>query len=170
MVKIMGKGAIVLGLIGLLIGAGGLTFGIIAWSTINTEMNINNSWYDENNGPFSITPPFTVLEIPNLNVTFDLNRPASVYLSFTCHALITAASGYSTAFFYFAIDGVLLTSPSNRVGTFQGGSTNDYYSVTLQHLIEVMAAGSHNITVRVSTDNTGNVLTYMTLYVHTFTP
>ena len=32
----MGKGGVVLGLIGILIGAGGLVFGFIAWSSLNT--------------------------------------------------------------------------------------------------------------------------------------
>ena len=166
----MGKGGTVLGLIGILIGASGLSFGVIAWSIINTETNLNNSWYEQDDGPYTITPPFTVVEIPNFNVTFELSGPASVYLSFTCQATTIATSGYSTAFFYFGIDGVLLNSPSKRVGTFLGGSTNDIYSVSLQHLIEDMAAGSHIITIRVSTDYTGNFLTYMTLYVHTFAP
>ena len=166
----MGKGAAVLGLIGILIGTGGLTFGIIGWSSSLNFNNLNNTFYSQNDGPFAINPAFTVLKIPNLNVSFTLSSSASVYLSFTCHASITAASGSSTAFFYFAIDGILYNTIYNRVGTYQGGSTTDLFAVHLQHVITSMATGSHNITIRVSTDNTGNFLTDMTLYVQTFAP
>jgi hypothetical protein len=166
----MGKGGTVLEIIAILIGAGGLTFCLISWTSVQKINNLSNVLYSKNDGPYTINPAFTVLEVPNLNVSFDLSAPASVYLSFNCRASITAASGYSTAFFFFAIDGDLVNSPASRVGNYQGGSTNDYYSVSLQHLIESMVAGYHNVTVRVSSENTVNVLTYMTLYVQTFAP
>jgi len=169
----MKKGGVILGLIGILIGAGGLTIGFIGWSstiTMQTELDMNNAYYTKNNGPYAITPAFIELEIPNLNVTFELSSSASVYLLFTCHASITAASGYSTVFFYFGIDGVHLGSPANRVGNYQGNSTNDYFSVSLQHVIENMPAGSHNVSIRVLTDKIGNMLNYMTLFVQTFAP
>lgn len=173
----MGKSGAILGLIGILIGAGGFAIGFIAWSsmtTIQTELdyfeNINNALYTKNEGPYTVTPAFTVLENPNLNITFELSSIASVYLSFTCHAEITTSSATSSVFFFFSIDGVDLTSIVNRVGNFQGGSTNDYFSVNLQHLIENMAAGSHNVSIKVSSESTANVLTYMTLYIQTFAP
>jgi len=164
----MGKAGPVLGLIGILLGAGGLIFGFINLSSNQSIENLTNTLYDENDGPFSINPAFTVLEIPNLNVSFTLGTPASAYLSFTCHASITASTGHSSAFVFFAIDGVNFDTIHNRVGTFQGGSTTDYYSVNLQYLIKNLAAGSHNVTIRVSSDNTGNFLSDMTLYVQTF--
>jgi len=169
----MGKGGAILGLIGILIGAGGLTMGFIAWSsmiTMQTELNINNALYSKNDGPYTVTPAFTVLEIPNLNITFELSSIASVYLSFTCYAEITTSSGTSSVFFFFSVDGVDLPSPVNRVGNFQGGSTEDYFSVNLQHLIVNMAAGSHNVSIQVSSESIANVLTYMTLYIQTFAP
>jgi len=169
----MGKGGTILALIGILIGAGGLTFGLIAWSsttTIQTDLNLNNALYSKNDGPFIVTPAATVLEIPNLNVSFDLSSITTVYLSFTCLASIAATPGYSSVFFMFAVDGVLLSSPTTRVGNFQGGSSIDYFSVNLQHVIENMATGSHNVTIRVSSEVTGNVITQMTLYFQSFAP
>ena len=173
----MGKGGAILGLIGILIGAGGLAMGFIAWNSMTTIQaqldsfeNPINTFYTKNDGPYTVTPDHTVLEIPNLNITFELSSIATMYLSFTCHAEITTSSVYSSVFFFFSVDGVNLLSPANRVGNNQGGSTNDYYSVNLQHLIENMAVGSHNVSVKVSSEDTVNVLTYMTLYVQTFAP
>jgi hypothetical protein len=167
------KGGTILGLIGILIGAGGFTIGFIAWSsttTIQTELNINNALYSKNDGPYNVAPAAVVLEIPNLNITFDLSSISTIYLSFTCIAAITSAPSFSSVFFIFAVDGVLLSSPTTRVGTYQGGSTTDYFAVNLQHLIENMAAGSHNVTVRVSSEVTTNILTQMTLYFQSFAP
>jgi hypothetical protein len=173
----MGKGGTILGLIGILIGAGGLAIGFIAWSSmtaIQTELNnydsIHNTFYTNNSGPYTVTPAFTVLEIPNLNITFELSTPASIYLSFACYAEITPSGGTSSVFFFFNIDGVDILSTISRVGSFQGGSTDDYFSVNLQLVIENMAMGSHNVSVSVSTEATVNVLSYMTLYIRTFSP
>lgn len=169
----MAKAGTILGLIGILIGAGGLTFGLIAWSsttTIQTEFNLNNVLYSKNDGPFDVTPSATVLEIPNLNITFDLSSMTTVYISFTCIASVTSSGSFSSVFFMFAVDGVLLSSPTTRVGNFQGGSTTDYFSVNLQHIIESMAAGSHNVTIRVSSEVATNSLTQMTLYLQSFAP
>ena len=171
----MGKGGTILGLIGILIGAGGLAMGYFAWSsmtTLQTQLNsfenTNNSWYTKYDGPYPVTPEHTVLEIPNLNITFELSVISSVYLSFTCNAEITTDPSYSRLFFFFRVDGVNLTSPRSFVGNFNGGSTRDYFSVNLQHLIENMAAGSHNVSVGVSSDGTANTLEYMTLNIQTF--
>jgi hypothetical protein len=173
----MGKGGAILGLIGILIGAGGFAMGFIAWSsmtTMQTELdsfeNFNNALYTKNDGPYTVTPATTVLEIPNLNITFELSSNASAYLSFTCHAEITTSPVYSSVWFFFNVDGVDLSSPKNRVGNNQGGSTTDYFSVNLDHLIENMAVGSHNVSIKVSSESTANVLTYMTLYIQTFAP
>jgi len=173
----MGKGGTILGLIGILIGAGGFALGFIAWSSMTTMQtqldsfeNLNNALYTKNDGPYTITPATTVLEIPNLNITFELSSNASVHLSFTCHAEITPSSVYSSVWFFFSVDGVDLLSPKNRVGNFQGGSSEEYFSVNLQHVIENMAVGSHNVSIKVSSESTANVLTFMTLYIQTFAP
>jgi hypothetical protein len=169
-VKKLGKGGTVLGIIGILIGASGLIFGIWIWSSSQNNSNPNKVYYSANDGPFSITPETTILEIPNLNVSFSLSSPASVYLSFTCHASIAATTGLTNAFFFFTIDGVNFDTIFNRVGTQNGGSTTIYhFAVHLQHVIESMAAGTHNVTVRVSKDHAfDSELSDMTLCAQTF--
>lgn len=167
----MGKGGTVLGLIGIIIGAGGLVFGYMAWSSIDTsQTNLvgNDAWYSIKSGPFTVTPAYTVIELSILNVSFELDYIASIYLSFTCRAEINPGVSYSSIFFFFKVDDVDIINPSSRVGNNQGGSTSDYFSVNLQHFIENMAAGSHNVTLEVSTESAGGLLREMTLFVQSF--
>jgi hypothetical protein len=167
----MGKGSAILGIIGILIGAGGLVFGFLAWDSvrkIQTNQKVNEVWYAENNGPFTVTPAFTVIELSFLNITFELDSESSVYFSFTCWAEITPDVSYSSIFFFFRMDGANIVNPFTRVGNNQGGSSNDYFSVSLQHFIENLVAGSHNITLGVSTESAGGILTDMTLFVQSY--
>ena len=171
----MGKGGVVLGLIGILIGAGGLVFGYIAWSSLNTiQTQIENSenieaWYTIDNSTYNVAPAATVLELVNNTISFELTSAASVYMSFTCKAEIFTFAGTSSIFFFFKVDGVILTSPMTEVGNLNGGSTQDYFAVNLQHFIESMTAGSHNITVLVSSATDLNYISEKTLVVQSST-
>jgi len=108
------------------------------------------------------------LEIPNLIVIFTLESNESIYLSFTCRASIFPSSGHSRVFIYFKLDGQLITEPSTQVGNYYGGSLGDSLSVNLQHFIENIGAGSHNITMAVSTTNPSNYLNEMSIFVQNF--
>ncbi|MFW9901895.1 MAG: hypothetical protein ACFFDY_11545 [Candidatus Thorarchaeota archaeon] len=169
----MGKGGVVLGLIGILIGAGGLVFGFIAWSSLNTiqtqiDENIE-TWYTIDNSTYNVAPAATVLELINNTISFELTSTASVYMSFTCKAEIFPSGGTSSVFFFFKVDGVILTSPMTEVGNLNGGSTEDYFAVHIQHFIESMTAGSHNITVLVSSGIDLNYISEKTLFVQSST-
>ena len=169
----MGKGGVVLGLIGILIGAGGLVFGFIAWSSLNTiqtqiDKNIE-TWYTIDNSTYEVAPAATVLELINNTISFELTSTASVYMSFTCKAEIFPSVGTSSVFFFFKVDGVILISPMTEVGNLNGGSTEDYFAVNIQHFIESMTAGSHNISVLVSSGISGNKISEKTLFVQSST-
>jgi hypothetical protein len=167
----MEKGGVVLGLIGILIGAGGFVFGVIAWSSLNTIQtqidNVNNieTWYNSDNTTFAVSPSATVLELTNLTISFELTSTASVYMSFTCMAEIQPLGGTSAVFFLFKVDGVLLTSPAIYVGTVNAGTTVEFFSVNLQHNLENMNSGIHTITPQVSSNTNVNSITEMALFV-----
>ncbi|MBY8985517.1 MAG: hypothetical protein KGD65_10635 [Candidatus Lokiarchaeota archaeon] len=61
----MGKGGTILGLIGLILGAGGIGLGGFAWLSVSTlENQIVNigeqtTWYKENETTFQCNPPNT---------------------------------------------------------------------------------------------------------------
>ena len=167
----MGKGGVILGIIGILIGAGGLVFGFIAWNSVNslqTNQIGTDVWYTENDGPFTVTPAYTVIELSVINITFELDSVSSIYLSFACRATVYPILGYSSIFFFFILDGVNIDHPASRVGNYQGGSTRDYFSVSLQHFIEDLAIGNHNVTLGVSTEYAGGILTDMTLFMQSY--
>ncbi|KKL95639.1 hypothetical protein LCGC14_1852570 [marine sediment metagenome] len=175
----MGKGGKVLALIAILIGAGGLAFGFFAWNSVNklqTELDniesLNNVWYNKSIGVFTLTPAFTWLEIPNLIVKFTLESNASIYLSFTGRATVFSDLDYSRVLFSFKIDGEQITDPMAMVGTYEGGSTSVHFSVHLQHFIENMGAGSHNVTIFVIQWNTvlPPYLRENSIFVQSFAP
>ena len=172
----MGKGGVVLGLIGILIGAGGLVFGFIAWSSLNTiqtqigDTGNVDTWYVTDYTTFPVSPAATVLELTNLTISFELTSAASVYMSFTCQTKISdPGSGTYSVFFLFKVDGVRLDNPVAQVGSTNSGSSTDYFSVNLQHSIENMIAGSHNVTVEVSSGTDVNEISEMTLFVQSTT-
>ena len=136
---------------------------------LNATQGISDAWYDVDFNVFTVTPAFTLLELSNLVVLFESTSNASVVLSFTCLAKISLIAGFSQVFFYFKVDGVRLDHPTTNVGYYQGGSTTEYFSVNLQHFIENMAAGNHNVTMEVSTQNPVNEISEMTLLVQSFT-
>ena len=169
----MGKAGTVLGLIGILLGAGGLVFGFIAWSSLQTQVgngeNID-TWYTIDNTTFTVSPAVTVLELVNNTISFELTSTASVYMSFTCSAVIFPSGIISSIFFFFKVDGEYLDNVlKTEVGSNNGGSTEDYFSVHLQHFIENMNAGSHNITVCVSSGTDVNKISDKMLFVQSFT-
>ena len=91
-------------------------------------------------------------------------------MSFTCQAKISdPGSGTYSVFFLFKVDGVRLDNPVAQVGSTNSGSSTDYFSVNLQHSIENMIAGSHNVTVEVSSGTPVNEISEMTLFVQSFT-
>jgi hypothetical protein len=55
-----------------------------------------------------------------------------------------------------------------EVGNLNGGSTEDYFAVNIQHFIESMSAGSHNITVLVSSGTNVNKIFEKTFFVQSF--
>jgi len=71
----MGKGGSILGIIGILLGAGGLGFGFIAWNnqiTMQANLAVQDIWYQYDQNTFIVNPPFTYLHIPNMSIVFDL--------------------------------------------------------------------------------------------------
>jgi len=156
----MGKAGSILGLIGILLGAGGLGFGFIVWNIQNSrQVNLaeQDIWYIYDQNTFTVNPAFSYLHIPDMSIVFDLAATASVHILFTCLAGIFAEpTEYAGITFYFSVDGVRLTQPWVHVGTLEGSSLVDYFSVSLQHFIPSFSSGAHNISVMVYSAETVN--------------
>ena len=76
----MGKGGIILGLIGLLLGAGGLGFGVINY------MNQPTNYYSYRDTDFTPSPALSYIPIPSLALVFEISGPVCLHLLFTCSA------------------------------------------------------------------------------------
>ncbi|NVM19759.1 MAG: hypothetical protein HWN80_18805 [Candidatus Lokiarchaeota archaeon] len=169
----MGKGGSILGIIGILLGAGGLGFGFIAWNNQNTmqaNLTVQNIWYQYDGDLFDANPAYTYLHIPNMSIVFDLTTTASIHILFTCSVGVTAdPTDFEGLSFYFSIDGIRLTQPRVDVGPYEGSSTVDYYSVALQHFIPSFSSGTHNISSMVFSEDDTHFLRFCSLTIQSFT-
>jgi len=160
----MGKGGIILGLIGLLLGAGGLGFGIINF------MNQPTVYYVYRDTEFYPSPISEHIPIPELAIVVDTSGPASIHLLFTCSARCHGQVGtYSDLMFYIMIDGVRQTDmPWARTGSFQSNTNYEYSTVSLQHYFTLTSAGRYNITITILTEWAGNFIRQSSLWVRSY--
>ena len=174
----MGKGGIVLGLIGIILGAGGIGFGYFIWTgqaDIKTDLTdtqdnlaLRYIWYSYDTSIYY--PPYLDYGvIPNISIVIDLDAPVSLHLLFVSAAICYPDPGtFRDMIFYFMIDGVRLTSPRTRVGLYEGFSTYQYASVTLQHFIPIMTPGVYNFTVVVLSEYAANYIKESTFSINSF--
>ena len=149
----MGKGGAVLGIIALLIGIGGLGFGLINW----IDQGKTDFWYDYKETIY--TPPYLVyVTVPDLYVIVELEAPATIHLLFTTSTrILPDPLSFADMIFRFYIDGVQINNPFTRAGPFEGDATYQYIPVALQHSL-TMSAGSHNISIIVISETAGNFM------------
>ncbi|MEJ2249698.1 MAG: hypothetical protein P8Y97_08570 [Candidatus Lokiarchaeota archaeon] len=166
----MGKGGVVLGIIGILLGAGGIGYGFFLWINQNNLQNSVGSqkiWHSSYNSIY--TPPeLEYVTIPNMSILIELNSPVSLHLLFTSSAKIINDSGFSDILFYFMLNDVRLTSPFTRVGTYQGVAEYNYYSVVLQKFYEKITPGMYNFTIQVISEYGANFLRESEFFIQSF--
>lgn len=169
----MGKAGSILGIIGILLGAGGLGFGFMAWNIQNSmqaNLTAQDIWYQYDGDLFTVNPSHTYLQIPNISIVFDLATTASIHILFTCNAVIFPDPiDYAGITFYFSVDGIRLIEPRADVGSYEGSSTNVYFSVAFQHFIPSFSSGTHNITVMVYSADTTNYVRLCSLTIQSLT-
>jgi len=165
----MGKAGSILGLLGILLGAGGLGFGFMVWTTQNTmqaSLAAQDIWSQYDGDSFTVNPSYTYLHIPNMSIVFDLATPASIHILFTCSAVIfPEPAEYAGITFFFSVDGIRLIEPRADVGSYQGSSTSDWFSVAFQHFIPSFSSGTHNITVMVYSAETTHLVRFCSLTI-----
>lgn len=170
----MGKGGTVLGLIGVLLGAGGLGLAFIVWNNQNTfktqliGLTPQDVWYRYYDNTFDVDLPLNSMTIPNMSISIDLTTQSSIYLLFTCTALITGNPSRSDVTINYYIDGFVISYPAARVGGVAGNHSAYFHSVSLQHLIRGWSVGSHNISIRAYSTVDYNKLQYCRLSIQSF--
>ena len=160
----MGKGGNILGIIGILIGAGGLGFALITW-TNQSQVNI---WNDYESDYFT-APDLSYDTIPDLYVIVDLRSSVQLYVTFSASTkILPDPISFADIIFYIMIDGTRLLNPYTRVGPYNGTSTYDYHSVTLQYFNASFPAGRHNISIAFWSETVGNVIRECLLTVQSY--
>ena len=167
----MGKAGTILGLIGLILGAGGIGLGSFAWLTVSNlenqlvNLDVKTTWYKENDTTFSCVPSYTYLTFSGLTIEFELGANELVYFSFTAWARIThIVSDWSLLYVYFRVDGIIDNSRYIRVGTYDGDLYDDF-SISLQDVREDLPIGVHNVTIAIYGSSTGNYISDSSLFV-----
>ena len=160
----MGKGGVVLGLLALLLGAGGLGFGVINF------MNQPTNYYSYHDTEFYPTPVSVYLPIPNIALVLEIGGPVSLHLLFTCSARCFGdITTFSDLFFYFMINDVQQNDmPWARTGGHESSSDSDYTTVSLQHYFTLTTPGVYNITVIVLTEKAGNFIRESSLWIQSY--
>jgi len=159
----MGKGGVIIGILGLLIAAGGLTLGLITF----IDQGKTDFWYDYKEATY--TPPdMEYVTVPDLYVIVELDAPSILHILFTTSVkILPDPVSFADMLFYFWIDGVRLFDPFTRAGPYQGDATYQYYSVALQHS-QVLNAGIHNISISVISETPGNLMRSSCLAVNRY--
>ena len=167
----MGKGSTVLGVIALILGAGGLGLGGLAWisvSRVETQVanfSEQNTWYKYNDTVFRCDPIQTYLTFTGLTVEFELGPNESVYFSFTSRAHTEQAIGaWSRIFVLFRVDGISRLDPSAEVGAYNVGFTM-HSMIHLQDVRDDLSPGVHNVTVVIRGDPAANYIWKSSLFV-----
>ncbi len=169
----MGKGSTVLCVIALILAAGGLGLGGLAWisvSRVETQVarfSEQSTWY-KYNGTTLICDPAQYLPFSGLTIEFELEPNESVYFSFTSQAHTEEVPGaWSRINVYFRVDGITELDPSAEVGDYDGGFTI-HFMIHLQDVRDDLSPGAHSVTVAIRGTSTANYIWKSSLFVQKF--
>ena len=170
----MGKGSTVLGVIALILGAGGLGLGGLAWisvSRVETQVanfSEQNTWYRYNETTFRCDPIQTYITFTGLTIEFELGPNESVYFSFTSRAHTEQNIGaWSKILVLFRVDGIPRLDPSAEVGAYNLGLTT-HSMIHLQDVRDDLSPGVHSVTVVINGDPAANYIFKSSLFVQKF--
>lgn len=160
----MGKGGIILGLIGLLLGASGLGLGVINF------MNQPIIYYSYRDTDYTPSPALVYIPIPTLSIVFEISGPVSLHLLFTSSARCYGDSvSFSDLFFKFMINDVIQEDmPWARTGGYESNTNYEYSTVSLQHYFTLTTPGTYNITVVVLSENLPNHIREASLWIRSY--
>jgi len=167
-----------LGIIGLVTGVVGLGLGVSALTelarmdtkidNISEDTHEHNGWYKRFDSAVYTNPNYTLIQITELTITFELDSNEAVYFSYMGHATLVPDSTTSFIGINFRIDGVHLFYPYNTFGITNGSASGIYSTITLQLYRDNLSAGTHSITVDILGSHVGNNVNLNTLYVQKY--
>lgn len=165
----MSRNGTILGVIGLILGAGGLGLGGYAWLTVSgvqnqvSNLSEQSTWYRYNETTFNSDPASSYIPFIGLSIAFSLGSNESVYFNFVAMAHLEPSTGWSRIYAYFRVDGIIDTDHRARVGLYNGGTAE--LMITLQHKRYDLSQGAHTVTIVIYGTSTGNYIWYSSLFV-----
>lgn len=165
------KGATVIAFLALIVGIGGLGLGLyqFLFPAEPEKTGIQNTWF-ESTGTFYYTDPIsTDIPVDELEIEFTVNSGESVYCISSFNVWLDHAAT-SVMRVNFELDGANLRAGNEPWHTIQ---LNDYSlgsTVTIQHSIDGLTAGTHTLTIVISGSNVNNYITDSSLLVQTYIP
>jgi len=160
----MGKGS-GLAVFALLIGIGGLGFGVYTYFTFNLTIesmqgnidafelrsSVHRTYFDNRTASYTTAAEDSFYEIPDLSILFQVDPGESVYFLFTCRAALMVPSGSNLYMsFQLKIDNVAITLSRTVVGILNPTGTGHSYSVALQYADSSLGAWPHDVVVETS--------------------
>lgn len=170
----MGRGSTILGIIGLILGAGGLVIGGYMWisfsSLENQVANLTDqtTWYRYNGTSFNSDPAYNYIPFNGLTIEFTLGANESVYFKFMATAHLEPSIGWSRIYAYFRVNSITDTNHIAIVGLNNGEMAS--LMITLQHKRYDLSPGEHTVTIVIYGTSTGNYIYYSSLFVQRFPP
>ena len=170
----MSRSGTILGIIGLILGAGGLGLGGYMWISLSKVENQvatiseQSSWYKFNETSFNSDPVYNYIPFWGLTIEFELGTNESVYFNFIASAHLEPSGGtqWSQIYAYFRVDGITDTVHRATVGLYNGGTAT--LMITLQHKRYDLSQGAHTVTVVIYGSSTGNYIYRSSLFVQSF--
>jgi hypothetical protein len=169
----MGKIGAILGIIGIILGAGGLGLGGYMWISLSRVENQVNSisgqttWYRYNETALASDPAYNYIPFIGLTIEFELGFNESVYFNFMALTHLEPAAMWSQIYAYFRVDGITDTSHYALVGLYNGQTAS--LMITLQHKRFDLSLGEHNVTIVIYGTSSGNYIYRSSLFVQRLT-
>lgn len=169
---IKGKGLAVLALI---FGISGLGLGLYSFILIHTptteitRSGIHRTWYNYNQTTYYTDPASVAITIVDLLINFSVETNEYVYVNYVGEA--TAQTGsFSFVHGWFELDGNVLGGQEYPDFYFLTTGNRTVGTVSLQHSLDNVTPGIHNITIRVLGSDPTNYLQKQSLLVQTYIP
>ena len=167
-----GKGLAVLALI---IGISGLGLGLYSYILIQTptteitRSGVHRTWYTYDQTTYYTNPASFAITMVDLLINFTVETNEYAYVNYVGEACAQNGS-LSYLHVWFEVDGVILGGSDDPDFYFLTTGDRIVGSVSLQHSLDNLTLGIHNITIRALGSDPTNYLQKQSLLVQTYIP
>jgi len=146
-----------LGIIGIILGAAGLGFGLLSWINI-IQTPTQGSWHDYTE---SSSLSLNRVQIYELSISMTLGAGQAIYVSFSCRV---SCHGVRDTFYIYIDD--IYTGAQTWVSRDSAVGW-EYLFASMQHVNNTVASGAHTVSVWAETDDPGSSVSDCLLFVQT---